>query len=166
LVCSHSRTPDYLNFRQSNLLGFKTKTARTGSGAWPSSAVFVKMVLVSWMLYKDTYSEYIECKLNQALETGRSTACVIMWRSTAKVISARIILVRLVTNQKVSTPDSHTSMWGYEPKHTSTPQKIITSRATKGWVNDLRYGSFAKGGERFLRWAAFTTEFPAAGAFG
>jgi len=76
--------PIILNSDKSNLLGFKTKTARTGSGRMAIISGVCKNGFGELDALQDTYSEYIECKLNQALEPGRSTACVIMWRSTAK----------------------------------------------------------------------------------
>lgn len=154
-----SGTPDALNSDKSNLLGFKTKTARTGSGRMGFIAGVCKNGLVSWMLYKDTYSEYIECKLNQPLVAGKLYCVRYYVTLDRKSNFAANKFGFIISKDSVRYPNSHTQMFYSEPEpHINEAlDHFVTS--DEGWV--MICDTFiAKGGERFLTLGSFAQDFP------
>jgi Mg-chelatase subunit ChlD len=152
-------TPDILNSDQSNLLGFKTKTARTGTGRMAIITGIAKNGLVSWLLYKNTYSEYIECKLNQPLVQGKLYCVRYYVALDRKSNFASNRFGFAITTDSISYPNSHSVMAGYDPfAHINeADDHYITS--DEGWV--MICDTFiAKGGEQFLTLGSFAGEFP------
>ncbi|HET6992620.1 MAG TPA: VWA domain-containing protein, partial [Bacteroidia bacterium] len=152
-------TPDVLNSDYSNLLGWKTKTARTGTGRMAIIAGICKNGLVSWLLYKDTYSEYIECRLNHDLEAGK-TYCVryyVALDEKSNFASDRFGFA--MTRDSIAEMQSHSVMSGYNSyTHINEAENhYITS--DEGWA--MICDTFvAKGGERFLTLGSFQNGFP------
>ncbi len=152
-------TPDVLNSDQSNLLGFKMKTARTGTGRIGLITGVCKNGLVSWMMYQNTYSEYIECKLIQPLIAGKLYCVRYYVALDRKSNFASNHFGFAITKDSVRSPNSHMTLWGYDPEAhiNAATDHYITSN--EGWV--MICDTFiAKGGEQFLTLGSFTTEFP------
>ncbi len=152
-------TPDMLNSDNSNLLGWKTKTARTGTGRMAIIAGICEHGLVTWMFYQNTYSEYIECKLNQPLDTGQ-LYCIRYYVSLDRKSNfASNRFGFSMTRDSIADMQSHTVMLGYNSyTHINEAENhYITSDA--GWV--MVCDTFiAKGGERFLTIGSFQEGFP------
>jgi Mg-chelatase subunit ChlD len=151
-------TPDYLNSDQSNLLGFKTKTARTGNGRMAIITGISKNGLVSWLFYKDTYSEYIECKLNKSLESGKIYCVRYYVALDRKSNFASNHFGAMITRDQVDIK-SHASIFQYEDDvHINAAEDhYITSN--EGWV--MVCDTFtAKGGEKYLTLGSFEGDFP------
>lgn len=151
-------TPDYLNSDQSNLLGFKTKTARTGNGRMAIITGICKNGLVSWLLYKDTYSEYIECKLNKSLQAGKMYCVRYYVALDEKSNFATNHFGAMITRNRVDLK-SHTSIFQFEDDvHINAAEDhYITS--DEGWV--MICDTFvAKGGEKYLTIGSFEGDFP------
>ncbi|CAN5909867.1 hypothetical protein BH11BAC7_BH11BAC7_05980 [soil metagenome] len=152
-------TPDILNSDSSHLFGFKTKTALTGNGRMGMITGICKNGLLSWLQYKDTYSEYIECKLTQPLVEGK-IYCVryyVALDEKSNFASHRFGFT--ITNDTVRNKNSHINMWGYDPvAHINeADDHYITS--DEGWV--MICDTFiSHGGEQFLTLGSFQSEFP------
>jgi hypothetical protein len=152
-------TPDLLNSDKSNLLGFKTKTARTGSGRMGLITGICKNGLVSWLMYQNTYSEYIECRLNQSLEPGKMYCVRYYVALDRKSNFASNHFGFAITEDSVSNPNSHTNMWGYDPVAHINKANDHYITSNEGWV--MICDTFiAKGGEKFLTLGSFMDGFP------
>ena len=152
-------TPDMLNSDKSNLLGFKTKTARTGTGRMGLITGICKNGLVSWMLYQDTYSEYIECRLNQPLVAGKLYCVRYYVALDRKSNFASNRFGFAITRDSVSYSNSHTNMWGYDPDAHINEANDHYITSDEGWV--MICDTFiAKGGEKFLTLGSFMQGFP------
>jgi hypothetical protein len=152
-------TPDMLNSDYSNLLGWKTKTARTGTGRMAIITGVCKNGLVSWLLYQDTYSEYIECRLNHPLEAGK-LYCVRYYVALDKKSNfASNRFGFQMTKDSVANMNSHTVIYGnnsFTHINEATDHYIT---ADEGWV--MICDTFiAKGGEKFLTLGSFQDGFP------
>ncbi|MDQ3111592.1 MAG: VWA domain-containing protein [Bacteroidota bacterium] len=151
-------TPDILNSDKSHLLGFKTKTARTGTGRMGIISGICKNGLVSWMFYQDTYSEYIECKLNQPLTEGK-LYCVRYYVALDRKSNFASNQFGFAVTKEMVRSKSHAALSGYDPvAHINeATDHYITS--DEGWV--MICDTFiAIGGEQFLTLGSFSTEFP------
>lgn len=152
-------TPDILNSDRSNLLGFKTKTARTGTGRMGLITGICKNGLVSWMLYQNTYSEYIECRLNQPLVAGKLYCVRYYVALDRKSNFASNRFGFAITRDSVSYSNSHTNMWGYDPEAHINEANDHYITSNEGWV--MICDTFvAKGGEKFLTLGSFMNGFP------
>lgn len=154
-----SGTPDALNSDKSHLLGFKTKTARTGDGRMGIIAGICKNGLVSWLLYRDTYSEYVECKLNQPLVAGKLYCVRYYVALDRKSNFASNRFGFAITKDSVRFPKTHVQLSGYDPEAhiNEADDHYITS--DEGWV--MICDTFiAKGGEQFLTLGSFAQDFP------
>ncbi|HEU4717205.1 MAG TPA: VWA domain-containing protein [Bacteroidia bacterium] len=152
-------TPDYLNSDQSWLLGWKTKTARTGDGRMAIIGGLAKNSLVSWLLYSDTYAEYVECRLLQPLEAGKTYRVEYYVALDRKSNFACHAFGAAITKDCVTVSNYHACMWGYDPyaQVINSNDHYITS--DEGWV--MVCDTFvAKGGERFLTLGTFAGDFP------
>jgi hypothetical protein len=152
-------TPDILNSDSSYLFGFKTKTARTGTGRMGMITGICKNGLVSWFAYQDGYSEYIECKLTQPLVEGKMYCVRYYVALDEKSNFASHRFGFTITNDTVRYKNSHTNMWGYDPvAHINeADDHYITS--DEGWV--MICDTFiAHGGEQFLTIGSFQRDFP------
>lgn len=152
-------TPDILNSDKSHLLGFKTKTARTGTGRMAIITGVCKNGLVSWLLYRDTYSEYIECKLNQPLVAGKLYCVRYYVALDRKSNFASNHFGFAITQDSVRFPKSHTVLFGYDPIAHINEENDHYITSDEGWV--MICDTFvAKGGEQFLTLGSFGQEFP------
>ena len=152
-------TPDILNSDKSHLLGFKTKTARTGSGRMGIISGICKNGLVSWFFYRDTYSEYVECKLNQPLVAGKLYCVRYYVALDRKSNFASNRFGFAITNDSVRYPKSHTVMFGYDPEAHINEANDHYITSDEGWV--MICDTFiAKGGEQFLTLGSFAQDFP------
>lgn len=152
-------TPDYLNTHSSYLLGFRTKTARTGSGRMAIIGGLAKHSLVSWLFYQDTYAEYIECRLIKPLEAGKMYSVRYYVALDEKSNFASNHFGAAITKDCVMVSGYHASMWGADPyaQVIASDDHYITS--DEGWV--LVCDTFiAKGGETFLTLGSFAGDFP------
>ena len=152
-------TPDYLNSPNSNLIGFKTKTARTGEGRMGIVAGFCKNGLASWLQYQDTYSEYIECELNQKLDAGKIYCVRYYVALDRKSNFASNHFGAIVSDYKISNENSRRAMYPEEANlHINAAEDhYVTSN--EGWV--MICDTFiAKGGEKFLTIGSFAGDFP------
>lgn len=152
-------TPDYLNSKSSWLLGWRTKTARTGKGRMGIIGGLSKHSLVNWMLYKDTYAEYIECRLTQPLEAGKVYCVRYFVALDEKSNYACHRFGAVITRDCVIVNNFKHSLDGYNPNAQviASDDHYITS--DEGWV--MICDTFiAKGGERFLMLGSYGGEFP------
>jgi Mg-chelatase subunit ChlD len=152
-------TPDILNSDKSHLLGFKTKTARTGTGRMAIITGICKNGLMSWLLYRDTYSEYIECKLNQPLVAGKLYCVRYYVALDRKSNFASNHFGFTITQDSVRYPKSHTVLYGYDPVAHINEANDHYVTSDEGWV--MICDTFvAKGGEQFLTLGSFGQDFP------
>lgn len=152
-----SGTPDHLNSPKSHLLGFKTKTARTGKGRMGIISGICENGLVSWLLYRNTYSEYIGCKLSRPLEAGKTYSVRYYVALDRKSNFASNRFGAAITHDSIRKPDTHTLLWSVTPQVIANDDHYITS--DEGWV--MICGTFvAKGGEQFLTIGSFAETFP------
>jgi Mg-chelatase subunit ChlD len=154
-----SGTPDYLNSDQSNLIGFKTKTARTGNGRMAIITGICKNGLVSWLFYKNTYAEYIECELNKPLDTGKVYCVRYYVALDRKSNFASNHFGAIVSNYKITNPNSSSSMsedWANLHINTAEDHYITSD---EGWV--MICDTFiSQGGEKYLTIGSFSGTFP------
>jgi hypothetical protein len=152
-------TPDYLNSKNSWLLGFKTKTARTGDGRMALIAGITKKSLVAWAFYKETYAEYIECRLLDTLEAGK-TYCVRYYIALDRKSNfANHRFGAALTQDCVQVKNYHSCFWGTDPyaQVIANDDHYVTSG--EGWV--MICDTFvARGGEKFLTIGCFSGESP------
>lgn len=154
-----SGTPDALNSDKSNLLGFKTKTARTGSGRIGIISGICKNGLVSWLLYKETYSEYVECKLNQPLVAGKLYCVRYYVALDRKSNFANNRFGFAITKDSVRYPNTHIQLSGNDPDAHINEANDHYITSDEGWV--MICDTFiAKGGEQFLTLGSFATDSP------
>lgn len=152
-------TPDYLNSRSSWLLGWKTKTARTGSGRMAIIGGLSKNSISTWLFFQDTYAEYIECRLTQPLEAGKMYCVRYYVALDEKSNFACHHFGAAVTRDCVLVDYTHTSLDGQSPKTQviASDDHYVTS--DEGWV--MICDTFiANGGESFLTLGSFAGEWP------
>ncbi|MBI3510237.1 MAG: VWA domain-containing protein [Bacteroidetes bacterium] len=154
-----SGTPDYLNSDRSYLLGFKTKTARTGEGRMGIIGGIAESSLVTWLFYKDTYAEYIECKLNAPLDSGKMYRVQYYVALDRKSNFSCDHFGAVIARDCMMVKDYHSSFYSYDP----TPNVMMHDdhyvTSDEGWV--LVCDTFiAKGGEKFLTLGSFMGDFP------
>jgi hypothetical protein len=152
-------TPDYLNSKNSSLLGFRTKTARTGEGRMAIICGLAKNSLTTWLFYPDTYAEYIECRLNDTLTRGKMYRVQYYVALDKKSNFASDHFGACVTRDSITMKSFHESLWGDEPYANVMMYNDHFITSDEGWV--LVCDTFiAKGGERYLTLGSFMGDFP------
>lgn len=152
-------TPDFLNSKSSWLLGWKTKTAKTGKGRMAIIGGLSKNSLVNWIVQKNTYAEYIECRLKKPLEPGK-TYCVRYFVALDKKSNyACHRFGAVISRDCVDIRNTKASLSGDYPyaQVIASDDHYITS--DEGWV--MVCDTFvAKGGELYLMLGSFAGEYP------
>jgi hypothetical protein len=151
-------TPDYVNSERSHFLGYPLKTARTGKGRVGFIAGISKNNYASWMKNGIAYSEYIETKLKQPLDSGKMY-CVRYYVALDKRSNFAARGFGAALTQDCLLVNNSQPFYGRHP----TPQVVsyndhyVTS--DEGWV--MICDTFiANGGERFLTLGCFFGETP------
>ncbi|MGL4599457.1 MAG: vWA domain-containing protein [Bacteroidia bacterium] len=151
-------TPDYVNSDRSHFWGYPLKTARTGKGRVGIIAGISQNNYANWNMNGIGYSEYIETKLKQPLDSGK-LYCVRYYIALDKRSNFAARGFGAALTQECLVVKNSQPFYGSHP----TPQVVsyndhyVTS--DEGWV--MICDTFiAKGGERFLTLGCFFGEIP------